>query len=248
MKTNAYIHIIFLLSIVVPLTSCLDNQDSSNSSKSGIPVLKGENLPEKTLSLTFDDGPNEHTERVAKYLWGMGIEATFFVNGRNVPGNEKLLEKMVEWGHLIGNHTQTHPRLDDLSSKKIAEEVKLTHDLIVKYTPEKERQFLRPPFGRFDERVSKALKSAGLDQYATAIHWDIGGKVWGSVTADWKCWDLGLEPRICANAMLNETKSFGKGIVLMHDTFPETFHLLVAMVERWKQHGYKFVRLDKVEL
>ena len=96
------------------------------------------------------------------------------------------------------------------------------------------------------QKTSKILKSNGLKQYSTAIHWDIGGLITTRITADWKCWKEDIEPRYCANAILNETNRMKKGIVLFHDVDERSLTLTIMMVQRWKDAGYQFVRLDDV--
>ena len=96
-------------------------------------------------------------------------------------------------GHLIGNHTWSHKALDTIPADEVIREVQLTHNLIKKYTPETKRQFLGLHMA-FTEKTSKILKSNGLKQYSTAIHWDIGGLITTRITADWKCWKEDIEP------------------------------------------------------
>ena len=63
------------------------------------------------MALTFDDGPNPTTTNQAlDTLSKYGIKATFFVLGKNVSGNEEILKRMKADGHVIGNHSWSHPR------------------------------------------------------------------------------------------------------------------------------------------
>ena len=74
-------------------------------------------LPPKTVCLTYDDGPGEtpgdgagpRSRQVGQYLAGEGIRATFFVIGRHAEPLEGVLQQLVGWGHLLGNHTYSHP-------------------------------------------------------------------------------------------------------------------------------------------
>ena len=75
--------------------------------------IKGNQLPPKTLCLTYDDGPGEtrgdgsgpRTLELGRYLFVQGIRATFFVVGKNVERYPEVLPQLQAWGHLIGNHT-----------------------------------------------------------------------------------------------------------------------------------------------
>ena len=70
----------------------------------------------KVVALTFDDGPNPATTNQAlDTLSKYGIKATFFVLGKNVSGNEEILKRMKADGHVIGNHSWSHPVLSKLS-------------------------------------------------------------------------------------------------------------------------------------
>ena len=67
---------------------------------------------EKQIALSFDDGPNpEFTPQVLALLAEYNATATFFVIGKNIPGNENILKQIDEAGHSIGNHSYTHSKL-----------------------------------------------------------------------------------------------------------------------------------------
>ena len=74
-------------------------------------LITGSELPDGFLSLTYNDGPGPQTLDIGRHLANQGICATFFVCGSHVLGNEGTLDKLVRWGHRIGNHTFSHPSL-----------------------------------------------------------------------------------------------------------------------------------------
>ena len=110
--------------------------------------LKGENLPDKTVCLTYDDGPGPNTINIARFLHSKGIAATFFVVGKYAFENEKILNELKELGHLIGNHTYTHPELRFFTSVDgdVQNEVINTNKIIEKYIDGKTIYF-RAPYG-----------------------------------------------------------------------------------------------------
>src|SRR5437899_10063916 len=88
------------------------------------------NSPRK-LALTFDDGPNPAiTPKLLDLLDRYNAKATFFLIGRYVRECPELVQETVARGHLIGNHTETHPNLLRLSRREIRIELRLCHDAI----------------------------------------------------------------------------------------------------------------------
>lgn len=92
-----------------------------------------ENRP--LAALTFDDGPSaEYTPRLLDGLKERNIKASFFLLGRNIPGNEEIVERMQEEGHLIGNHTYNHVQLSAISEAEAREEILKTNNIIYEIT------------------------------------------------------------------------------------------------------------------
>src|SRR5207245_2252816 len=73
--------------------------------------LKGFDLPPKALCLTYDDGPGRDTLELGHYLFAQGIRATFFVVGRHAQEQPETLAELSALGHVLDNHTYTHPGL-----------------------------------------------------------------------------------------------------------------------------------------
>ncbi len=71
----------------------------------------GDRLPDKTVSLTFDDGPGPRTHAIGQFLFEQSIPATFFAIGRQACEYPDLLRQLIVWGHALGNHTYNHPGL-----------------------------------------------------------------------------------------------------------------------------------------
>jgi peptidoglycan/xylan/chitin deacetylase (PgdA/CDA1 family) len=212
---------------------------------------QGDKLADKTLALTFDDGPAEVTSELSTYLKSQGIAATFFVNGGNFPGFETVLEQVIADGHLIGNHTQTHAALTTLASIDVVREVEETDALIKTLVPEG-KLFFRPPFGDYDADVQKALSASAMNKYHGPIGWDIGDHMGPASAADWDCWstDNGAVPvEECGSLYLKEIRTKSKGIVLLHDGPPggdgaKTLEMIKQMVPVLKKEGYSFARID----
>lgn len=111
------------------------------------PALHRGSLSRKAVALTFDDGPCEpFTTKVLDILARENVRATFFVCGRNVDMNPQTARRIVEDGHLIGNHTYSHPYLYFRSRTEIRAEIELSEQAIERATGRRCR-FFRPPYG-----------------------------------------------------------------------------------------------------
>ena len=232
--------------------------------------IDGSNLPHKTLCLTYDDGPGEspgigpgpRTSQLGDFLFEQGIGATFFVVGKHAEAHASTAQRLLEWGHLIGNHTYSHPGLVDLTlaGGDPVEELERTHDIIAEYVDGSPLLF-RPPYGSWRERtrpggpedkassiVAERLnRSAKLAAYLGPIMWDIAAE-------DWHAWRREEPPEVCARRYLDEIERVGRGVVLMHDSSEEddvrpknrTLELTMHLVPELRSRGYRFVRADEL--
>lgn len=230
--------------------------------------LLGTSLESKQLALTFDDGPGPRTKQLSNYLKREGIRAAFFVNGQNLAndGNE-ILRVLVDDGHLVANHTETHRSLTGtttatarLSSKEVVEELAVTDAKIDPFVPSK-RFLFRPPFGDYDDTTFAALSTTPMNKYVGPIFWDVGDQMDAANgrAADWDCWQDGTDGKrtpmkACGDLYLTEIRRQGRGIVLLHDPYfdeldPEhlgTVDMVMYMVPLLKEQGYTFVRVDEI--
>jgi peptidoglycan-N-acetylglucosamine deacetylase len=225
-----------------------------------LPQQHSNALPDLTLALTFDDGPGDRTTELANYLRDQGVPAAFFINGANVEGREESLREIVRGGHLIANHTHTHPGLDVLFTEKgaaaVVEELEATDRIINQFQPGV-RPLFRPPFGRWDADVHKTLSASAMNKYFGPVSWEIGDALTLTTAADWDCWDAaGNGQRTveeCTELYLVEIRSKRRGIVLFHDGPPggtndRTVDMVKRMVPVLKAEGFKFVRVDDLDL
>jgi peptidoglycan/xylan/chitin deacetylase (PgdA/CDA1 family) len=227
-------------------------------------------MAERTIALTFDDGPGPRTRRLSTYLKNEGIRAAFFVNGRAIeswPDGEEVLSALVEDGHLVANHTESHRSLTGmatgtprLSNDEIVQELSATHDRIARFMHEG-RWLFRPPFGDVDRATLQALESTPMGRNVGPILWDIGSEMNATegAAADWDCWQDGSDGRRvamkeCGDLYVQETERAGKGIVLLHDPYFDesapgqqgTVEMVEYMVPILRDKGFSFIRLDEV--
>jgi peptidoglycan-N-acetylglucosamine deacetylase len=188
--------------------------------------------------------------------------STFFVIGRHAEGQADLLRQLQAWGHLIGNHTYSHPGLVALAEAggDVLGELDKTDTIIKDYVPGR-AVFFRAPYGnwRQKEHANRAKDKATsivahilnggtrFRNYVGPVNWDISA-------ADYDYWKRGASAAECAAAYLEKIQAVEKGIVLMHDSSEEeavrarnrTLELTKLIVPILKERGYRFVRLDSV--
>ncbi|GEO10445.1 polysaccharide deacetylase family protein [Segetibacter aerophilus] len=211
----------------------------------------GEELPQKFLCLTYDDGPGESTFEIAEFLHYEGIKATFFVVGKYAVENENILEKVARLGHLIGNHTYEHPDMPYYLSKNgdVQNQILRTDALVRKYNKNSAIYF-RSPYGKWSKEVADELNSNLLAtiNHIGPIHWDIAG-------IDCFYWKNDISVKDTVEKYLLDIEEKGKGIVVMHDEIADmnflkpknrTLELTKQLIPILKASGYRFVRLDEI--
>lgn len=207
--------------------------------------LSGSELPDHTLALTFDDGPGPRTGELADYLAAEGVKATFFINGRNVPGRQGALDKIIGRGHLVANHTQNHLQLTKLSGAKVVDEVTKTDAFIAAVQPHGP-WLIRAPFGAWNGATSAAVNASPMKKYIGSVFWNIGGELTATSAADWDCWGKGVSIDRCGALYMQEMQTRKHGIVLMHDVHNKSVDMMKLILPKLKAAGWKFATLEEV--
>jgi peptidoglycan/xylan/chitin deacetylase (PgdA/CDA1 family) len=127
------------------------------------------------IALTFDDGPNPAwTPRLLESLARHRVRATFFLVGRFAETEQNLTREIAAAGHLIGNHTWTHPNLALSSGSRIREELVRTRDVLEQITGARVGYF-RPPFGARRPGALREARNLGMVPV-----------MWNAMTNDWE--------------------------------------------------------------
>jgi peptidoglycan/xylan/chitin deacetylase (PgdA/CDA1 family) len=127
------------------------------------------------LALTFDDGPNPAwTPRLLEVLVSHNVSATFFLVGSHAQAEPDLVRRIVAGGHLIGNHSWSHPNLALTSAARVKEELANTSETLEQIAGVQVKYF-RPPFGARRPIVFRLARSLGMAPV-----------LWNAMTSDWK--------------------------------------------------------------
>src|SRR5438067_2266746 len=115
-----------------------------------------------TIALTFDDGPNQYTPDVLDALKDAGIKATFFIVGTMAHAHPDVLARIAEDGHLLANHSATHPLLDESyvdNPDLLLEQLRDVDDQIAPLMPADARFYFRAPYGAWRPEFAEALNA-----------------------------------------------------------------------------------------
>lgn len=123
----------------------------------------------RTMLLTFDDGPHpEYTPEILDTLARYDVRATFFVCGEMADFNRDLLSRMADEGHVVGNHTWSHPLLTTLSRRRVRSEMERTSEVIDKAYGEPPRWF-RAPYGAWNRNAFRLGAELGMEPLAWTV-------------------------------------------------------------------------------
>ena len=182
---------------------------------------------EHDVWITFDDGPHPiHTVRILDTLQRHKVRATFFWIGEHAERHPDIVQRAVDDGHCVGNHSYSHPFLTHLDQDAIRREVMRADEVLGPYYRGVVKLF-RPPHGDHDERVDQITAAAG---YQTIM--------WNLSTRDWH-WLF--QPRRWVNLGSLLVRMMGPSTVLMHADLPGTADHLDDFLTRVDRLGASFM-------
>ena len=187
---------------------------------------------EKNLYLTFDEGyENGYTAQILDVLKEEGVTAAFFVTGPYLKKETELVRRMIDEGHIVGNHTVNHPNLAKLSPEKMREEVQSLSDMFAELY-DGEMKYVRPPEGAYSEQVLALMKDMG---YKT-VFWSFA----------YKDWDPD-EQKGADYAFKNVTEYLHDGsVILLHAVSKDNADALRSIIQYAKNNGYTFKSLNEL--
>ncbi|MBE1443683.1 delta-lactam-biosynthetic de-N-acetylase [Paenibacillus sp. OAS669] len=191
-------------------------------------------VTQKELYLTFDNGyENGYTGRILDVLKEHKVPAIFFVTGHFVKDRPELVKRMVEEGHLIGNHSWSHPDMSQISNERLREELEKVQAEVGKLTSQKEMHYLRPPRGIFNNRILAESKSLGY----TSVFWSVAYRDWDPKTQ--KGWKYAYD-----NVM---SQLHPGAVILLHSVSSDNAEALGRIIAAAKEQGYEFKSLDQMQ-
>ncbi|WP_075617418.1 polysaccharide deacetylase family protein [Paenisporosarcina indica] len=183
--------------------------------------------PKKVVLLTIDDAPDKHALEMAKTLKALNTPAIFFVNGHFLDTDEEkaVLKEIHDLGFAIGNHTQTHANLKDLSEEQQRAEIMQTNETVESIIGEKPK-FFRAPFGSNTDFSRALVKNEGM----LLMNWTYG--------YDWEKQYQNAEA--LTNIMVNSEYLTNGANLLMHDR-EWTAAALKGIVDGLRGKGYEMI-------
>lgn len=191
------------------------------------------NKDSKKVYLTFDEGYEAgYTEKILAVLKENDVKATFFITAHYVNTKPELVQKMIDEGHIIGNHTVNHKSMPDLDNNTIKKEVMDLHTAIYeKY--KYEMKYIRPPKGEYSQRTVAFTNTLG---YKTVM--------WSFAYDDWDENKQGRES-YAKEKILNNVHN--GAIILLHGNSKDNTNVLDECIKEVKKMGYEFKSLDEFE-
>lgn len=193
-----------------------------------------ENTDQKVIYLTFDAGfENGNTPAILDALKRHNVPATFFVVGNFLSDNPDLIKRMVEEGHIVGNHTYTHPDMSKISTmESFSKEIQDVEKLYQEITGKEMIKFYRPPQGKYSEENLKMAKELGYKTF-----------FWSLAYVDWY-----------QDKQPTKEEAFDKllgrihpgAVVLLHNTSSTNGQILDELLTKWEEMGYTFKSLDQM--
>ena len=189
------------------------------------------NPEDKYVYLTFDNGYEAgYTAKLLDILKENNVKAAFFITAHYLNTAPELVERMINEGHIVGNHTVNHKSMPDLDDEKIKEEIMNLHTAVYEKFGY-EMKYIRPPMGEFSERTLSLVKNLGYKVTMWSLAYD-----------DWDEKKQGRE-EYGKNKVISNIHN--GAIILLHANSKDNCNILDSCIKEIKQMGYEFKTLDE---
>lgn len=192
------------------------------------------NSEDKKIYLTFDCGyENGYTPAILDALEKHNVKAAFFVVGNYLETSPDLVKRMVEEGHIVGNHTYHHPDMLQISDPaSFQEEITSLEKKYQEITGLEMQKFYRPPQGKYSESNLKMAQELG---YQTVF--------WSLAYVDWYVDQQPTQEEAYAKLL---PRIHPGAVVLLHSTSKTNAEILDDLLTKWEQEGYTFGTLNEL--
>jgi peptidoglycan-N-acetylmuramic acid deacetylase len=189
----------------------------------------------KELYLTFDNGyENGYTIKILDVLKEKKVPAAFFVTGHYVKDQPELIKRMVNEGHVIGNHSWSHPDMTQISVSRMKKELNKVKEEVSDLIGQKEMRFVRPPRGIFSEQTLAVSGELGY----TTVFWSVAYKDWN--TKDQKGWNYAYEKVM--------SQIHPGAVILLHSISKDNAEALEKIIDNARKRGYEFKSLEQLKV
>jgi peptidoglycan/xylan/chitin deacetylase (PgdA/CDA1 family) len=223
--------IIFLISVVYYIFF------SPKSQLLGKVFYRGNQLDKKVVALTFDDGPNEpYTSQILDILRRFNIKATFFPVGENIARDRETLKKIIDAGHIIGNHSYSHALFAPIFTPSFKKQISMAQQLITDAIGKPPTLF-RPPWFFRTTAMLKTARTLGLIT------------ITGTFASYWEVFKVSPQ-KIAKDAIRNTRPGT---ILVFHDGYnnkgterTKTVEAMQIVIPQLLKAGYKFVTVPQL--
>lgn len=188
----------------------------------------------KEVYLTFDEGyENGYTDEILDVLKKNNVQGVFFITGPYLQQHEDLVRRMVEEGHIVGNHTVNHPSLPSLGDEELKKELKELDEMFYEKFGER-MKYLRPPKGEYSERTLKVTNELG---YVNMF--------WSFAYDDWYR-DKVRGADYAYNKVMNNLHN--GAVILLHAVSKDNADALDRIIKGIKEKGFTIGSVDNIKV
>lgn len=202
-----------------------------NTSQKELPIYCVDKGDEAKISISFDAAwGNEDTPKLLEILKQNDVRATFFMTGGWIEKYPDDVKAIAAGGHDLGNHSENHKQMSQLSAEQCKEEIMKPHEKVKQLTG-KDMCLFRPPYGDYNDNLINVCREIGY----YPIQWDVD-------SLDWKDYDASTIIK-----KVTEHKHLGNGtIILCHNGAKHTAEALDTMIKTLKEKGFSFVPISEL--